>query len=228
MRTVRMRGIECGWDDGYGWTLGFKEITAPTNTRTVIAALLPAVGFGNKVPILKSESEIRNEWLLAANLNATILDFVARQKIHGQTLNLFIIEQLPFIPQKFYDNENFGPKTALDIVREAVLELTYTAHDMAPFAVHMNYVDESGTVMPPFLWDEERRLHLRAKLDALYFHLYGITDHDDVQYIYSTFPIAEKEEDEAYGRYLSQDLCLAYMNALAAGDPDAEIQLSPN
>ena len=72
---------ECGWTAEAEWVLGFKEITAPTNVRTFIAALLPTVGFGNKVPILKPEAADRAEWLLAANLNATILDFVARQKI---------------------------------------------------------------------------------------------------------------------------------------------------
>jgi len=46
-----------------------------------------------------------------------------------------------------------------------------------------------------------------------------------VRYIYSTFPIVEREEMNAFGRYRSRDLCLAYMNALAAGDPDAEIDL---
>ena len=91
---------ECGWTAGSDWVLGFKEITAPTNVRTFIAALLPTVGFGNKVPILKPEATNRAEWLLAANLNATILDFVARQKIQGQTLNLFIVEQLPVVPPR--------------------------------------------------------------------------------------------------------------------------------
>ena len=38
-------------------------------------------------------------------------------------------------------------------------------------------------------------------------------------------PIVEREETEAYGRYRSRDLCLAYLNALAAGDPDADIDL---
>ena len=110
-------------------------------------------------------------------------------------------------------------------MREAVLELTYTAHDMAPFARDMGYVDDAGKVKPPFVWDEERRLNLRAKLDAVYFHLYGVTDRDDVRYIYSTFPIVEREEMAAYGRYLSRELCLAYMSALAAGDPDATVTL---
>ena len=57
------------------------------------------------------------------------------------------------------------------------------------------------------------------------FHLYGVTERDDVRYVYSTFPIVEREETAAYGSYRSRELCLAWMNALAAGDPDAEIAL---
>ena len=110
-------------------------------------------------------------------------------------------------------------------MREAVLELTYTAHDMAPFARDMGHVDEAGEVLPPFRWDEDRRLRLRAKLDALYFHLYGVTDRDDIRYVYSTFPIVERQETQAYGSYRSSELCLAWVNALSAGNPDAEINV---
>ena len=216
---------ECGWSSDSNWVLGFKEITAPTNVRTFIAALLPAVGFGNKVPVLKPETPERREWLLAANLNATIFDFTTRQKVQGQTLNLFIVEQLPVVPPERYEEVRFGPKTATEIVREAVLELSYTAHDMAPFARDMGHADEAGEVLPPFTWDADRRLRLRAKLDALYFHLYGVTDRDDIRYIYSTFPIVQREEEKAWGRYRSLDLCLAWLSALAAGKPDADIKL---
>jgi hypothetical protein len=87
----------------------------------------------------------------------------------------------------------------------------------------MGYVTKSGEVKPPFVWDEDRRANLRAKLDALYFHLYGITDREAIRYIYSTFPIVERAEIAAYGTYHLRDLCLAWMNALAAGDPDAQI-----
>jgi hypothetical protein len=51
-----------------------------------------------------------------------------------------------------------------------------------------------------------------------------VDDRDDVRYVYSTFPIVEREETAARGSYRSRELCLAYMNALAAGDPDAEIR----
>ena len=86
-------------------------------------------------------------------------------------------------------------------------------------AAHAIFAEERHT------GDKDRRLYLRAKLDALYFHLYGVTDRDDVRYIYSTFPIVERQETKAYSRYLSRDLCLAWMNALEAGYPDAEIDL---
>ena len=103
----------------------------------------------------------------------------------------------------------FGPKTAAEVVREAVLELTYTAHDMAAFAVAIGHVGETGEVLPPFRWDDERRLNVRAKLNALYFHLYGVPDREDIRYVYSTFPSVQRDERAAYGAYRSRDLCLS-------------------
>ena len=211
---------------GPAWWIGWKDVTAPTNIRTIIAAAIPRSGVGNTFPILVPDNDrdafLRAAPLMLANLNATPLDYVARQKVQGQHLNWYIVEQFPVVPPDRYETVRFGPRTAAEIVCEAVLELTYTAHDMAPFARDLGYVDETGTVRPPFRWDEERRLRLRAKLDAVFFHLYGVTDRDDVRYVYSTFPIVERQETETHGRYRSRDLCLAYLNALAAGRPDAE------
>ena len=210
---------------GAPYLLTFKDVTAPTNVRSMIAALIPGIGVGNTLPIVSTDGLIATDAaLLFANFNALPFDYVARQKIQGQHLNWFIVEQLPVVPLDRYDFVHFGPKTAGEIVREAVLELTYTAHDMAPFARDLGYLDEAGKVKPPFRWDEDRRLRLRAKLDAVFFHLYGVADRDEVRYIYSTFPIVGRQETEAYGRYRSCDLCLAWINALAAGHPDAEIE----
>ena len=206
------------------WLLSFKDVTAPTNVRSMIAALIPRSGAGNTLPVLSLEEAPRpSAALLLANLNSIPFDYVARQKIQGQHLNWYIIEQLPVVPPERYDAVRFGPKSAAEIVREAVLEVTYTAHDMAAFARDMGYVDAAGEVLPPFRWDEDRRLQLRAKLDALYFHLYGITDRDDIRYVYSTFPIVKRQETQASGSYRSRELCLAWVNALSAGNPDAEI-----
>ncbi len=129
---------------------------------------------------------------------------------------MYIVEQLPIIPARLL-SRRFGPKTAEDIIREDVLRLTYTSHDMGAFARDQGY---DG---PPFGWDEEDRLRRRARLDALFFHLYGI-DRDTANYILGTFPIVRREEEQRYGgRFRSRDLILGYMAALAAGAPDAPV-----
>jgi hypothetical protein len=56
-----------------------------------------------------------------------------------------------------------------------VLELTYTAHDLALGA-------RPGPHGPPFAFDPDRRAVLRAELDAYYARLYGLT-RDELRYI---------------------------------------------
>jgi hypothetical protein len=211
------------------YLLGFKDVTAPTNMRSMIAAVIPGTGVGNTLPLILSDEpggklSAASICTMLANMNAIVFDFVTRQKVQGQHLNWFIVEQLPVVPTVHYETTRFGKTTAGSIIRDAVLELTYTAHDMAPFARDMGYVDKSGKAKLPFSWDEDRRLKLRAKLDAVYFYLYGITNRDDIRYIYSTFPIVEREETALYGKFRSRELCLAWMNAFSAGDPEADIQ----
>ena len=87
---------------------------------------------------------------------------------------------------------------------------------MAPFARDLGH---DGA---PFPWDEEERRHLRARLDALYFHLYGLT-REDAGYVLDTFPIVRREDVAAFGRYRTRELILAYMNALAAGDAETRV-----
>lgn len=56
----------------------------------------------------------------------------------------------------------------------------------------------SGSFPPPFIWDEERRTHLGAELDALYAYLYGLT-HDELAYILDTFPTVRRKDKERWG-----------------------------
>lgn len=214
----------------FPWAIGFNDVCNTNNARSLISALVPEGAYGNTLPLLTwTTDDVTGLALLQGNLASIPADYVARQKIQSRHLNKYILAQLPIIPPAAYARQ-FGPKSAAEIVKAAVLELTYTAHDMAPFARDMGHVDEAGEVLPPYVWDEERRLHLRAKLDALYFILYGIFDpadvaqsRDDIRYIYSTFPIVERQEVAAYGSYRSRDLALAYINALIAGQPDAVV-----
>ena len=214
--------------DDREWGIAFRDIARATDSRTMIAAAVPLVGLGNTAPAIFPECadvEQSEMALLLANLGAIILDYVVRQKTQSAHVNWYLVEQLPVVPRETYETVVFGSKTAGEIVRAAVLELTYTAHDMAPFASSLGYLDGTGKVKKPFQWNDYRRLHLRAKLDAVFCYLYGVVDRDDIRYVYATFPTVERHERATYGAYRSRDLCLAWMNALANDDPDAEIKL---
>lgn len=156
-------------------------------------------------------------------LNSVPYDYLARQKVQKNHLAWFILEQLPVIPPGAYDRR-FGALKAREIVAREVLHLTYTAHDMASFARDMGFVDGNGELRPPVAWDEADRRQRRARLDALYFHLYGI-DKADAEYILSTFPIVRRHDEAEFGRFLTRDLILHQMDALAAGDTEAVIDI---
>lgn len=211
-------------------TLAFKDVTSPTNERTMIGALIPAGAVGNTLPLVLpaevgADSYLRSIVGLVANFNSMAFDFVARQKVQGQHLNWYIVEQLPVVPSKEYSRK-FGKQTAAALVHDHVLRLSYTASDLKDFGRDMGHVDKkTGEVLPPFKWNEEERTHLRTRLDALYFLLYGITERDDVRYILDTFPIVREQDEKAHGRYRSRDLILAYMSALEAGDTQTVVDL---
>ena len=211
---VPATAVEATFTESCDYALAFRDIARPTDVRTVIASIAPKYGYGNSLPMLVPD-DAQAATCLMANLNALCLDFVARQKVQGTHLNWYIAEQLPVIAPEDYDRQ-LGNTTALDLVRDHVLRLTYTADDMVPFARDL------GCDSPPFIWDEEERRHLRARLDALYFHLYGLS-RDEADYVLSTFPIVQKEDEAEFGTYRTRNLILAYMSALAAGDTEAKV-----
>jgi hypothetical protein len=148
------------------------------------------------------------------NFNSFAFDFVIRQKLQGQTINLFILEQLPVITLVAYEAKIDKIKIA-DFIREQVLRLSYTARDLAPFARDLGYKGK------PFRWDEKDRMLRKAALDALFMHLYRLSA-DDTKYILETFPIVREQDKTAYGDYRSKNLILAGLERIDTGEiPEA-------
>jgi len=200
------------------YLLGYKDVTAPTNIRTIIPALIPFSGVGNTFCLaLPAPPYDVLSYCLLANLSSFVLDFVARQKVGGQHLNFFIVEQFPVLPPQKYA-EDFHGVTLADFIKPRVLELCYTAHDMTPFARSLGY---DGA---PFAWDEEKRLHLKCQLDALYFLLYGLAREEAAE-VLETFPIVKKHDEAKFaGRYRTRELIDGYMKAYAVGNLDAKVR----
>ena len=227
---VSIDEIESRLPSAQRWVVAFRDITNSTNERTMIAAIAPWSAFGNQMPLLVPDPTLDagDAALLVANLSSLALDFVAKRKVQGTHMNWYILEQLPVVAPADYGRE-FGGKTARDLVRDHVLRLTYTAHDLAPFARDLGYAAD------PFPWDPAERRQLRARLDALYFHLYGL-DRDDTAYVLGQFPVLKKNEkaehapedhkktDDDIG-YVTRHLVLSYYDALAAGETAAKIAI---
>ena len=196
------------------YLLGFRDICRSTDERTAIASLMPFAAVGHTAPVIfTSGGNGRQRAALLGNMNSIPLDFIARQKVGGTHLTFSYLKQFPILPPDAYT------EAALDYIVPRVLELSYTSHDLAPFARDLGYEGQ------PFGWGPERRHQLRCELDACYAHLYGLT-RDELRYILDpadvmgpdypsvTFPGLKRKEIAGFGEYLTQRRVLESYDAL--------------
>ena len=232
-----------GWNKK--WLMGWRDITNTTNERTVVGGIFPKSAVGNKLPLMISSKIIKIPFTLINPVMASLVfDFASRQKIGGTTLNFFLLKQFPVIPPSFFEITKGGVSTYFNIVSILIrwlLELTYTAWDLEPFAKDCNYHG------PPFKWNEDRRFQIRAELDAAFFHLYfpstkegnwkpsliaegNVKDETEVEFnclkqafptprhavdhILETFPIVKRKDVDTYGEYRTKRVILEIYDAM--------------
>ncbi|MBY5456416.1 N-6 DNA methylase [Rhizobium leguminosarum] len=184
-----------------------RRVTSNTNERTLVATILPfqPVTYG-WIMFLSNDAAVSSS--MSASLNSFVVDYCLRNKLSQASIPQGTVYQLPILPPDFYTE----PRLAF--ITPKVLELTYTSHSLASFARDLGY---DG---PPFAWDEDRRAHLRADLDAFYARAYGLTrdelrfilDPADVKgldYPSETFRVLKEKEIRQYGEYRTQRLVLA-------------------
>ena len=155
--------------------------------------------------------------LMVAGLNSIVLDFAARTAVGGTDLSYFIIKQLPVLPPEVYLEEVKPGSTYAELILPKVLELTYTAYELQPFAQDLGY---DG---PPFPYDEDRRHRLKCELDAIFAHMYQL-DRPDLEWILdapepsASFPSLKRNEMRKFGEYRTQRCVLQAYDQLARGE----------
>jgi len=200
---------KAGWERR--WLVGFRNVARSTDERTVVVSRLPLAGVGHSAPLLLPFLGLPS-LLLEANLSALVLDYVARQKVGGTNLTFHYLKQFPVLPPSAYKPPD------LRFIVPRVLELAYTAWDLAPLAQDVWQEADEGLreairaflagarlhpdappewvetpyPFPPFVWDEERRARLRAELDAYYARLYGL-NRKQLRYILDPKDLTEEE-----------------------------------
>jgi hypothetical protein len=133
------------------WLAAFKDVTASTNERTVIASSIPRLGVGHTSPLMFSNTRPDQQAALLASLNSLSLDYIARTKVAGLHLTYGFLKQFPILPPSAFAEDD------LAFIVPRVLELSYTSHSMAPFARDLGYAGE------PFAWDASGRSNDRAE-----------------------------------------------------------------
>jgi len=212
-KLVDQKLADLNWSNG--WLLGWRDVANAKVERTVTFSFMPRVAVGHTCSLLFPKSDAALSACLCANLNSLVLDYAGRQIIGGSHVTFGYIRQLPVLKKKFYTE----PRLAF--ITPKVLELTYTSHSLAPFARDL------GHDGPPFAWDEDRRAHLRADLDAFYARAYGLT-RDELRYILDpadvkgpdypseTFRVLKEKEIRIHGEYRTRRLVLAAWDRMEA------------
>ncbi len=182
--------------------LGFRAVASNTNERTLIATILPKEVFCGNSLLTSAGSELDGKTLLfvVGIFNSFVVDTMLRSKA-TINVNMFYVYQLP-IPRLTEKDPEFAPIVA----RAAKLICTTPEFDDLAREVglgsHKNGVTAAAA-----------RAQLRAELDSLVAHLYGLTE-EEFAYVLTTFPLVDQPV---------KDAALAAFRAFAPKPGDPEI-----
>jgi hypothetical protein len=168
--------------DYEAYRLGYRDIAANTNERTLVCTVIPKTFHGNKLPTVRifdrdgkrliTDSE---QLVLCPILNSFTVDFIIRMKI-TTTLNFFYVYQLPVPRLRAHDR-------IFCSMLERAAKLICTTSEFDDLAKEVGITSHKEGVT-----EATGRAELCAELDGLIAHLYGLTE-EEFAYILSTFPL---------------------------------------
>lgn len=157
--------------------IGFRDITNSTNERTMIAALIPDYPSINAVPIVELDDRLKIDYYicLLSSINSLSYDYSLRIRVGGTHLNLHILEDTP-LPTLI----KFNNKVALFSARLALANKIFSAHWISL----RKKIPQIENYNVKKLWavTDHERIRIRAILDAINAHLYGLS-YDDFRWI---------------------------------------------
>ncbi|MEI7469828.1 MAG: ATP-binding protein, partial [Chloroflexota bacterium] len=171
------------------YRLGFRAIARNTDTRTAIVGPVPSRVFcGNSLLVLHQDDinhkMTNNEVFFAqAALNSFVIDFFLRQMVSAN-INMFYLYQLP-IPRLTTRDPAFAP-----LVKRAA-RLICTTPEFDALAKEVGLGSHTAGARDP-----SERAKLRAEIDGLVAHLYGLTE-DEFVHVLNAFPLVAEPVKEA-------------------------------
>jgi hypothetical protein len=173
------------------YRLCFRRQARATDSRTFIGTIAPrGYLFDDNLAYLKPFNDLQVighsvTLYLTSLLNSFVFDFLLRQQI-GQNVTFFLLYQLPVPRLKPTD------KWYLPLVERAA-KLICTTEEFAELWEEVLKTKWSEKVAAI---EEYERNKLRAELDGIIAHIYGLTE-EEFAYILSTFPIVPQHQKVA-------------------------------
>jgi hypothetical protein len=174
----------------YRWL--HRRIARSTDTRSLISTIAPPMVFtevnSTTLKVIDSGINATEQCYWCGVANSMVLDWLLRQSI-TTTLNMFYIYQLPVPRLPSADSRCLSIAT-----RAARLICTTAVYDGLAKDVGFHSHTDGAT-------DPTERARLRAELDGLVAHLYGLSE-EEFTHILGTFPlVAEAVKVDAHNAY---------------------------
>lgn len=156
---------------GSNGRLLFRDLSNPTNARTLITAFAPSFPSGNKSPILTSDKGLIGDLALTAVLGSYSLDYVLRIKFAtsagASSINPFILNELSLT----------RPKCISTLALWAA-RLSLSSEIFAPqwVVIKQNFSEKSWRSL--FALSYQERLRCKAVIEALVAKEYGLEMHE--------------------------------------------------
>ena len=185
------------------WFLVYRWVARNSDYRTFISSIVPRTAVGNGAPIIFLKNAF-DCLLWQLMFGSFVFDYVLRQKLPGANVTFGVLEQLPTLSRQCFVDIAWIPKesgpfsSSENWFWHRGIELIYTSNYLRPFAVECKYNGE------PFRQDPARRFEIRCELDAVFFHLFGITE-SEMLHILDSFPQYAKKERKEFGTYRTKN-----------------------
>lgn len=169
----------------YRWV--HRRIARSTDSRTLIATIAPPMVFtevnSTTLKVAESGMDAVEQCYWCGLANSLVLDWLLRQSV-SSTLNMFYLYQLP-VPRLPSSDAHCRQ------IASRVARLVCTGPDYDTLAKDAGLRDHRDGAT-----DAAERARLRAELDALVAHLYGLSEAEFV-HILATFPLVPEPVKQA-------------------------------
>lgn len=163
--------------EGYRWL--HRRIARSTDTRTLISTIAPPMVFtevnSTTLKVIDSGISAVEQCYWCGLANSLVLDWLLRQAVTS-TLNMYYLYQLPVPRLPSTD-------TRCTQIATRVARLICTSADYDTLARDMGLQDHINGATEP-----AERARLRAELDGLVAHLYGLSE-EEFAHILTSFPL---------------------------------------